>query len=146
MSLIPHPYRMMRRVDFCQTDAAGLMHFSSFCTYMEAAEAAVFRELGLRLIDSRNDSMTGFPRIEIQCKFRRPFHFDEEVWIEAGIEPITANRIHWNFRFFNAAGERAGRGLMVTAAVQRQPDGSLASIAMPDDILSGLENWRRQGG
>lgn len=35
-----------RRVEFCETDAAGICHFSSFFVFMEQAEHALFRHLG----------------------------------------------------------------------------------------------------
>ena len=36
-----------RRVEFCETDSAGIAHFSSLAIYMEQAEHALFRSLGL---------------------------------------------------------------------------------------------------
>ena len=37
------PFRVSRRVDFCDTDMAGIIHFSNFFRYMEFAEVAFLR-------------------------------------------------------------------------------------------------------
>ncbi|MCU0711401.1 MAG: acyl-CoA thioesterase [Pirellula sp.] len=36
-----------KQVEFCETDAAGIAHFSSLAIYMEQTEHALFRTLGL---------------------------------------------------------------------------------------------------
>ena len=40
------PYRTCRRVEFRDTDAAGIMHFSTYFTYMEEVEHEFLRSLG----------------------------------------------------------------------------------------------------
>ena len=42
-------YRLRRRVQFYETDAAGIVHFSWFFRYMEEAEHALWREAGLSI-------------------------------------------------------------------------------------------------
>ena len=41
------PYRVKRRVEFHETDSAGIVHFSNFFRYMEAAEVEFLNSLGL---------------------------------------------------------------------------------------------------
>jgi acyl-CoA thioesterase FadM len=40
-------FSLERRVEFCDTDSAGIAHFSSVAVYMEQAEHALFRSLGM---------------------------------------------------------------------------------------------------
>ena len=44
---MPSPFIMRRRVEFRDTDAAGIAHFSVFFPWMEQAEHEVLRQLGL---------------------------------------------------------------------------------------------------
>ena len=44
---MPNGFQFERRVEFCETDAAGIAHFSSLIVYMEQAEHALLRSLGL---------------------------------------------------------------------------------------------------
>lgn len=142
---IPFPLRSERRVEFHQTDAAGLMHFSTYFFWMEAGEADVFRALGQPLMDLSSGTLIGFPRVDASCKFRRPLHFDETVNIETSLGEPLANRLFWQFRFFNAAGELTARGSMTTACVRRCEDHSLQSVAIPPTLLEALLRWRTGG-
>src|SRR3984893_8862096 len=59
MALLPYvgeengmsePYRTTRRVEFRDTDAAGIAHFSAFFFYMESVEHEFLRSLGLSVV------------------------------------------------------------------------------------------------
>jgi len=54
-------YRLRRRVQFYETDAAGIVHFSWFFRYMEEAEHALWREAGLSIAPIVAD--VGWPRV-----------------------------------------------------------------------------------
>ena len=43
-----YEFKQTRRVEFSDTDMAGIMHFSNFFHFMEATEAAFLRSLGFR--------------------------------------------------------------------------------------------------
>src|SRR5215831_6794970 len=44
---MPEPFRTQRRVEFADTDMAGIVHFANFFRYMEAAEVEFLRSRGL---------------------------------------------------------------------------------------------------
>jgi YbgC/YbaW family acyl-CoA thioester hydrolase len=144
MKLPPCPLTLEQRVAFSQTDAAGLIHFSTYFIFMEAAEATLFRDLGLKLLQSGGEETRGFPRVDCQCRFRRPVHFDEVVRTELTIDSLDAGRIHYRFTFFNEAGERCATGSMSTASARRTATGELAAAPLPGDVRSQLEAWKNQ--
>jgi acyl-CoA thioester hydrolase len=146
MKLPPYPLSIEQRVAFSQTDAAGLIHFSTYFIFMEAAEATLFRELGLQLLQSGEGEVPtrGFPRVDCQCRFRRPVHFDEMVRIELSLEATDAGRIHYRFVFFNEAGKRCATGSMTTAAATRTKQGELSAASIPKDVQERLEAWKNQ--
>ena len=43
-------FRVKRRVEFADTDMAGIVHFSAFFVYMEQAEHELLRSLGLSVV------------------------------------------------------------------------------------------------
>ena len=43
---MPYEFEVTRHVEFSETDMAGVMHFSNFFRFMEAAEHGFFRSLG----------------------------------------------------------------------------------------------------
>lgn len=49
----PKGFHWRRRVEFAETDMAGIAHFSSFVIYMEQAEHALLRSLGTSVFGAR---------------------------------------------------------------------------------------------
>ncbi len=43
------PFQITRRVEFGDTDMAGIMHFSNFFRFMEVAESDFLRSRGLNV-------------------------------------------------------------------------------------------------
>lgn len=50
-------------MEFCETDSAGIAHFSSLAIYMEQAEHALFRSLGLSVFPQGNFSATNTSKL-----------------------------------------------------------------------------------
>ena len=78
-------YSTTRRVEFAETDMAGIMHFSNFYRWMETVEHEFFRSLGLSIHMRIDDQDVGWPRLETSCKFKRPLKFEEEATVRLSI-------------------------------------------------------------
>src|SRR5207244_9335286 len=84
---LPNEFRVRRRVQFSETDAAGIVHFACFFRYFEDAEHALWRDAGLSI--HSEDSSIGWPRISASCEFLRPLKFEHEVDVSGQISEIT---------------------------------------------------------
>ena len=73
---MPSEYRLKRRVQFYETDMAGIVHFSWFFRYLEEAEHAMWREAGLSIAGG---SGIGWPRVEASFEFHRPLEIRRRV-------------------------------------------------------------------
>ena len=51
-----------KRVEFRDTDAAGIMHFSAYFTYMEEAEHELLRSIGTSVVLNVGDDTLSWPR------------------------------------------------------------------------------------
>src|SRR5262245_16335729 len=71
MPMSEYVYR--RRVQFKETDASGLAHFSMFFAYAEEAEHAMWRAVGLS-VEAR-DSDIGWPRVSASFDFFKALRF-----------------------------------------------------------------------
>lgn len=135
-----------RRIAFSQTDAAGLVHFSTYFTLMEEAEAELFRTLGISLLNKTRDSISGYPRVDCECKFMKPVRFDDLVRVELSIAGIRANRVQYEVSFYAPTGELCAKGRMVTAYVSGNHTGKLSASRLPDTDRQALESWKNQAG
>ncbi len=66
------------RVEFSDTDMAGIVHFTNFYRWMEHAEHAYFRSLGLKIIEEQPDGSTiSWPRVSCSCSFKAPAYYND---------------------------------------------------------------------
>lgn len=113
---------------------AGIMHFSNFFRFMEAAETAFLRSLGFSVALSRGGLELCLPRVHVECDYLAPLRFEDEVLIHLMVEKKGARSLTYQFRFYRLEGpsrEEAARGRIVAAHVLRQPDGVLKAAPLP---------------
>jgi len=124
-------YRLRRRVQFHETDQAGIVHFSWFYRYMEEAEHALWRTAGLSI--AAPDSDIGWPRVHTAFDFRSALRFEEEFEVVITIVAMTNKTIRYSCHLMRADTEVA-TGAMTIACVRKRPDGSMQAVAIPPDI------------
>ena len=119
---MPHRFTYRRRVEFADTDVAGIMHFSNFYRFMEVTEHAFYRSLGFSVHPFRNangdeemdESKVGWPRVHASADFRLPLHFEEEVEIELLVEEIRNKTIRYFFNFWKNPDSESGKVVAAT--------------------------------
>src|SRR5262245_41741202 len=84
---------LRRRVQFSETDAAGIVHFSCFFRYFEDTEHALWREAGLSI--HPEDSPIGWPRVSASCEFHRPLKFEQEFEVTVRIAELGRRTIRY---------------------------------------------------
>ena len=112
-----HQFTQRRRVSFSETDLAGIMHFSGFFRWMEDAEHAFYRSLGLSvhpLAHGATDTSTGWPRFKASAEYRLPLQFEEEVEVELIVAELRTKAIRYVFRFWKNPDGPAPRALVAT--------------------------------
>jgi len=135
-------YRITRRVEFSETDLAGIVHYSNFFKYMEAAEHAFYRSLGFSVVARDMDPPVGWPRVHAECDFRKPLRFEDEVEIHLLVAEKRTKSLKLQFRFrkLNASPpEEVARGSLVVVCVTRNVEGMMTSVPIPGEIAERLE-------
>jgi acyl-CoA thioester hydrolase len=134
------PFRVTRRVEFHDTDMAGIVHFSNFFRYMEFAEVEFLRAKGLSVawLES-NGERIGFPRVSAACDYRRPVRFEDVVEIAVKIARVGRKSVTYEFDFV-CRGEEVARGKVTAAYCVKKDDGTLAAIDSPAEMRAKLES------
>ncbi len=131
-----------RRVEFADTDMAGIMHFSSIFRFMESAEHAFFRSLGYSVTLDEIDPALGLPRVQAEASFRRPFRFEDEIEIEFTIREKRTKSLTYGFELRKVGDpERfvAALGSMTVVCVRRDHEGKMASHELPGELAEKIE-------
>ena len=131
-----HEFTITRRVEFSETDMAGIVHFSNFCRYMEHAEHAFFRSLDRSIVDPALG--IGWPRVHISCDFKKPLRFEDEVEIQLLVSAMTSKSISYQFRF-RVADAEAARGTLTVVCVHRNEAGEMKAASIPPEIADLIE-------
>ncbi len=133
-----YQFSLLRRVQFSETDLAGIMHFSNFFRWMEECEHAFYRSLGLSihpLEQASGQTEVGWPRIKASAEYRAPLRFGEEGEVELLVAEVRTRAIRYAFRIWKPAphpGAPGGEGIRVLAAV-----GELVVVAVSGDPAAG---------
>ena len=155
-----------RRVEFCETDLAGIVHFANFYRYMEQAEHEWFRSLGLKIHGTLPDgtvfgwprvaascsfrslglkihgtlldgTVFGWPRVAASCSFRSPARYDDEIEVRVTVLRRTARSLTTSYEF-RLAETVLATGEMKTAYCLIPSDGQLCSADMPAEYAERL--------
>lgn len=134
---MPREFQLKRRVQFHETDTAGLVHFSWFFKYMEEAEHALWREAGLSIHPSGTE--VGWPRVATSFEFHNPLRFEDEFEILIRVESVGRKTIRYSC-VLTRGETKIATGALTIACVRRQPGEPLAAIEIPRDIADRFQS------
>lgn len=132
-------YQYTRRIAFAETDMAGIVHFANYYRIMEEAEHAFFRSVGRSIAEKQPDGTTiGWPRVSSACSYKVPIVFDDVIEILVIVERIGAKSITMRHEFYRGETLLA-KGSMKIVCCRIQPDGTMASVFIPDEFQAVIE-------
>jgi acyl-CoA thioesterase FadM len=130
---LPNPARIVlrRRIEWIDTDAAGIYHWTTAFRLAEAAEAALHTALG---IADRTFGVT--PRVSVAAEFRRPLRFNDPVEVELAVAAVGRSSVRYALAINGPEGPAmTGQvtGVLIDADSKR-------AVPWPDDIRAALQN------
>jgi YbgC/YbaW family acyl-CoA thioester hydrolase len=138
-----YEFKATRRVEFADTDMAGIMHFSNFFRFMESTETAFLRSLGLTIHPESLEKGIGWPRVHADCDFRRPLKFQDLVEIHLLVREKREKSIVYTFIFRSLnvePGVELARGTLIAACVERDKgSGTMKAVPIPAMISEKIQ-------
>ncbi|HZZ30104.1 MAG TPA: thioesterase family protein [Pirellulales bacterium] len=130
-----------RRVEFRDTDAAGIMHFASFFPLMESVEHEFLRSLGLSVLAKDDSGPFSWPRVNAQCDFQSAVKFEDVLTITLTIARLGNKSVTYKFEVRQE--ERPVAEGRMTAVCCRLPalGHELQSIPIPEDVAARLRPY-----
>jgi 4-hydroxybenzoyl-CoA thioesterase/acyl-CoA thioester hydrolase len=135
-----------RRVEFRDTDAAGIVHFSAFFPMMETAEHEMLRSLGLSALPrpSGDPSAAVFtwPRVAAHCEYFAAARFEDLLTITVRVAKIGNTSVEYHYRF-DRDDCRIAEGRMTAVCCRLKPPAAggggghevhLEKMAIPDSV------------
>ena len=129
------PFRYTHRVQFAETDLAGIVHFSWMFRYMEEAEHAAWRAAGLSIAEK--GGALGWPRVAASFEFRNPVHFEDEIDVLVRLAEVGSRSLQYEHTIVRGD-VVIGSGRITTVCVQKAPDGTMRAAEIPSEIVRKL--------
>ena len=142
MGKMAYEHTATRRVEFSDTDMAGIMHYSNFFRFMETAEHGFYRELGFSVVMTGTDPRLGWPRVHAHCDYRKPLRFEDEVEIQLLVKEKRSKTIAYVFRFWKRTDrgkEEVARGGLTVVCVAHLVDGGMSAVRIPEEVSRLIE-------
>lgn len=141
---MPQVFSQPCRVEWYDTDAAGIAHYGAFFRFMERTEHAFFRSLGLSISVREQGAHHSWPRVSVSCDFSGAVKFEEIVDVELSIERLGTKSVSYRFRMTHH-GRQVATGRSVAVYCRMSDGGSPQSMAIPATITDRLLPFVSQG-
>ena len=138
---MPYEHRIRRRVEFSETDMAGIVHYANFFRYMEAAEHEFFRTLGFSVVTRQVDPPVGWPRVRAECDYKQPLRFEDEFEVHLLVTEKKPKSLSYQFRIRKLGGGElveVARGSLTVVCVTHQ-GGVMKAATIPREITDKIE-------
>ena len=136
-----YEFKMRRVVEFSDTDSAGIVHFATFFRYMEAAEHAFFRSVGLSIYTTDNGRTITFPRVHADADYHAPLRFEDTAEIHVLVREMRSKTIVFDFFIYRVDGEGVkfcACGCIITACVTKD-GGVMKSAPIPQHVRDKIQ-------
>jgi len=137
-----YEFKAVRRVEFSETDMAGIVHYSNFFRYMETAEHGFFRSLGHSVVMDQFEPPMGWPRVHAECDYRQPLRFEDEVEIHLLVSGKKSKSLNYLFKFRKLNGPapvEVARGALTVVCVTKQADGKFTAANIPPAFADQIQ-------
>ena len=131
-------FSVQRRIEFRDTDAAGIVHFSAFFPMMESAEHELLRHLGLSVMQPlENGSHLTWPRVSATCNYLNAAKFEDLLTIEVSIIKIGTTSLTYRSHF-RCQDIPIANGEIIAVCCLWQKDGTLEKFAITEQLRKTL--------
>jgi len=131
-------FKTQRRVEFRDTDAAGIVHFSNFFAYMEQAEHALLRSIDLGVICEVDGQNISWPRVNAECNYRNAIKFEDMIDVHVSVDKIGTKSLTYGFKFFRDETPIADGSITVVCCLF-EPGETPESVPIPAGFVEKIK-------
>ena len=104
---------------YAETDQMGIIHHSVYAIWYEQARTDFFNQIGMRYDEiEKKGIMT--PLVELNCKYKRPAYYNQEVEIRTKIIELTPVKFTLEYNIYDEEENLINIGKTTLAWADRQ--------------------------
>ncbi len=131
-----HSFALQHRVQFRETDMAGIVHFANYFTMMEEIEHAFFRSLGLSVTMQHEGLPIGWPRVAVSCEYFSPAKFEDELDLKFVVTRLGEKSLSYEVEF-SLAGKKVALGKVTNVCCVLE-GGQMRPVSIPKPLRDKL--------
>lgn len=130
------------QVDFADTDAGGIVHFTGFLRWVARAEGEWFKSLGFNGFERvSGGGYKGFPRVNVQCDYRSPVYPGDSYAVR--LSPVKLGNTSFTYAFKvyrnDVDGPLAAEGSLTIVYAVADRDGGFSLAPLPKELATLAE-------
>jgi acyl-CoA thioester hydrolase len=106
---VPQPVETRTRVRYKETDQMGIAHHSNYVVWFEMGRTDLCRATGITYAEIERRGYL-LVVVEIGCRYRTPFRYDEEVVIRTSVAEAGSRMLKFEYELSDSAGELHATG------------------------------------
>jgi len=128
-----------RRIEFADTDMAGIVHFARFFVFMETAEHELLRQVGMFIHEPYEGRELGWPRVSAKCEYVSPARFRDVLDITVRVARKGSRSMTYGVEF--KIGDRlVAHGKISSVCCDMRHEGKgLKAVPIPESLANRLE-------
>jgi acyl-CoA thioester hydrolase len=123
-------------VQYKETDASGIVHFSSFFVYAEEAEHDMWRAAGLSVEPQHTE--IGWPRVSASFDFFKALRFEDEIEVHIALIERTSKTLRYQ-SVIMLRGEVAAIGTSMSICVRKVAGEPMKAVEIPREIADSFD-------
>jgi len=85
---------------YSETDQMGIIHHSNYAVWFEAGRTDFFKKVGFSYKEIEGRGIL-LPLYEMNCKFKSPARYEDEITIKTSLKEITKVRVVFSYKVIN---------------------------------------------
>lgn len=132
----PSKYEFIVR--WAETDAAGIVFFANFYTWMDEATTHLFETIGYPLPQLYEREKIAIPLLETKCQHKIPLRFGDKVTVLSVITEVRDKVFKINHTFYKD-GELVAKGYLIRAWASFANEKPKA-VSIPKEVREAIQS------
>ncbi|WP_429842929.1 acyl-CoA thioesterase [Brevibacillus sp. FIR094] len=128
------------RVNWGDTDKAGIVYYPNYFKWFDIAGHQFFRSAGLSPVELVVNRQIILPLIDVRCTFEQPLYYDDIITIKTVVGEINNKTIKLHHDVYRGD-TRTGTGYELRGWV-KETEGKIKAVPIPDEVKDILREDR----
>jgi len=90
---------------YAETDQMGIIHHSNYAVWFEVGRTDFLKKVGMANYEIETSGVL-LPLSHMECSFKSPARYEDEIVVKTKIQKMTCVRIEFNYEVVNVVDER----------------------------------------